>query len=412
MDGSSTIQWAFTSRRRLLTIAGIIFILAFGATYLLAAGGGPLGDDETPTPPPTDPPNVTVTPPPNTTPTPPDDPPTTTPPTTSDDPPTTTPPSPPDSASLSLSGEETITVDSAIGDVDTLYGRLNGTLSWEGGSVDSVVFVVQTWTPDQGWTQTQRVTTEQQSPVTIAPVLDTPIRYVTESQASDFDNPQDGTTQSRYGSVAVTAVLFDDGVEQQRLRKQWNYTVSVTNYDTDDGSDGSTDEVEIGLDIGDSNNGSDDEGTDSGDAGLVNNSEVTPGDQYASTADLSNTGSETGEVFLNVSYTSFENGIVNDAERQVDSTGGDPGPGNGELHTEFEIRVAIVAENGSMRYVLGNESAYRELAAVTGDPVPLTNVQPGETADLRVEYRVDPAAGNEIQSDTLSLDFEFLLQQA
>lgn len=394
--------WVMKTRQRQVLAALLVFLLCFSGTYLFAASDGSQPDPGPETPPPTsDPPNVTVTPPENTTPTEPPTPNTTT---------TPPPTEPPIDASLRITGEETLTVHSATGDVETLRGRLNGTVSWNPESADSVVLVVQTWVPNQGWNQTRRVQVDKQPPVSIGEILDSPLRYADAGRTDAFENPSDGTTQSQPGMVAVTAVFFDDGNEQDRVTREWEYTVSVTNYDSGDDPSGD-DEVELDLDIGGSNeseNGSED---DSGNGGLLNGSQATPGAQYASSADIANTGSETGSVFLNVSYTSFENGIANEAEGRVDSTGGDPGPGRGELHQEFELRVAIVDDNGSLTYVLGNESTYRGLTNVTGEPVPLTDIPPGGTADLHVEYRVDPAAGNEIQSDTLTLDFEFLLEQ-
>ncbi|MGB9963320.1 hypothetical protein ACOZ32_14210 (plasmid) [Halobacterium sp. MBLA0001] len=246
--------------------------------------------------------------------------------------------------------------------------------------------------------------TNQTAPVVLADVLKPPVVYANHSRTGAFENPTDGTTKTRQGAIAVTTVLFTNAEEQTRLTETMNYTVSVTNVDQS-GDDSSPDNV--ALQFGTETTS---DPADGGTPPLVNATQVVPGAQYASTATLSNPGSDSGTVYFNVSYQSFENGIANEAEARVDATGGDPGRGNGELHQAVELRIARVNADGTLTYVLGNTSTYRDLTAISQQSVPLTELSADETTDLRVEYRIEPTAGNEIQSDTISLDFHFLIQ--
>lgn len=139
---------------------------------------------------------------------------------------------------------------------------------------------------------------------------------------------------------------------------------------------------------------------------------VAPGSSGVNGVTLTNNGDRDGVLELSaVTYTSDENGLT-EAESEVDDTGGDPGPGAGELHEALEIRVSLVTADGSSRYVIGDETSYRSVASLADGPVALGSLGAGESVAFVVEFRIPATVGNEIQSDTIVVDLEFSLTSA
>ncbi|WP_255152028.1 hypothetical protein [Halorarius halobius] len=388
-------------RRRRLLLAVLVFGLCLGTVASLERAG----DDSALVP--GDPPSVdvpapTATGPTAATPTPGAGTPATATPGAPADTPATTPS--PDARrldpTLSVSVPETLTVRSATGEVGALRGEFGGRLSWH-GSADSAVVVVRTWVPGDGWSRVVTATTTRGTPVDLGAVVDRSLTYATANRTGGVDAHGDGTTARHRLAVAVTAVLFDEGVERARRTRTRNVTVAV--HDEPSPPSGG---VDVGVRLGGSATP-----TDDGSGTTVRRSHVKPGSAFTSSVRVTNTGSETGSVGVAASYRSLENGIANEAEAAVDDSGGDPGVGNGELHGELELRIAVVTADGDHRYVFGTRSAFRELEDLTDGSVPLTTLAPGETVSLRIEYRVDPDAGNEIQTDQLTVDLAFGIRE-
>ncbi len=132
-----------------------------------------------------------------------------------------------------------------------------------------------------------------------------------------------------------------------------------------------------------------------------------------------------------------ENGQT-EPESSVDATGGDPGPGAGELADAMEITVSYCDPDG----VVGDEITTGSLAEVMaalqngvplygdGDPnQPIANRPAFEGVDtpfvevdgmdvpnvaetcVCFEWQVDADVGNEIQTDSVAFDFEFYAEQ-
>ena len=136
---------------------------------------------------------------------------------------------------------------------------------------------------------------------------------------------------------------------------------------------------------------------------------ATPGSNWTNRATLTNTGSVPGEILLrNVTLVSYENGLTG-PERAAGDTGGDPGPGAGEFASTLEIRISTVDRNGAREYVFGGEDSYRPLARLDDEPIPVAELEPNETVQFVVEYRLPTTAGNEIQGDSVSVDFGFTM---
>lgn len=171
-------------------------------------------------------------------------------------------------------------------------------------------------------------------------------------------------------------------------------TSSGTETDDDDESDGADRDGGVDLRV------------DAEGSVLFDVDGVVPGDEGTARARVANAGEDPGRLALAaLTYESAENGQT-DAEAAVDSTGGDPGVGAGELHEALRIRVAVVDDAGVRTYVVGDRDADRPLDAVAGESgvAALGRLGPGESRTLVVEWRVPAAVGNEIQSDRVTVD--------
>jgi hypothetical protein len=224
------------------------------------------------------------------------------------------------------------------------------------------------------------------------------LEYANRTRTGPFQNADPGTTKRSTGFVSVTAVLFDDGAEVGRVTATDEFEVTVVH--TGDrsrpvnlkvgGQGGRTNVFDIG----------DDPGT------------ALPGTSGTNRVTLRNDGTRDGVLELrSVEYTSYENGLTG-PEAKVDNTGGDPGLGAGELEDALELRASLAFDDGSSRYVIGNASSYRTVASLADVSVPLGELPARESVDLVVEFRVPATTGNEIQSDTIVVDFEFRLVEA
>ena len=119
---------------------------------------------------------------------------------------------------------------------------------------------------------------------------------------------------------------------------------------------------------------------------------------------VKNVGSLPGVLTITIkNIVNYENGR-NEPEKAVDPTGGNPGPGNGELGSKIRIQVYF---NGKWVYEIGNLNAAEGVDIVSGFVL-----DPNEEATLNINWSVFDTAGNEIQSDSVEFDIEFHLEQA
>jgi hypothetical protein len=173
--------------------------------------------------------------------------------------------------------------------------------------------------------------------------------------------------------------------------------------ETDAEPDFELDPAGVGWDSGETGPGYN--GTDpSGDA--------VPGSTWTDHLSLTNTGGVPGEIVLrNVSFVSSENGLT-DSEMAVNDTGGDPGLGAGELVDALEVRVSAIDQNDTRTYRFGGKDTYRSVRGLDDEPIPVATLEPNETVQFVVEYRISSTVGNEIQSDGLQIDFGFAIFEA
>ncbi|GAB7095203.1 hypothetical protein JCM30237_23560 [Halolamina litorea] len=311
-----------------------------------------------------------------------------------------TPPVPVD-VSLRIDEADPAPIRTTDGTLGTVSGTVEGELTWTGSATDAVL-VVQTWTRDDGWTEVRRVTVDATSPVSLADALGETV-YASGSRARAFENPAAGTTRLTEGRVAVTAVLFDGADEVGRTTAERAFTAAVTNtgagsgpLDLTLGSSGTATVVDFGGD---------------GSLGTAADAAALPGSNGSATVSLRNDGTRSGFVRVEgIVSDSAENGQTG-AESVVDATGGDPGFGAGELDGAVEVRISATFENGSTHYVVGDASGFRPLSSLEAD-LPVGPLDAGESLDVLVEFRLPASVGNEVQTDSVVVDFTFTLTEA
>lgn len=136
-------------------------------------------------------------------------------------------------------------VETASGQVREVAGGLAGAVEWQGiGDVDSAVVVVQTWVPEWGWAEVDRVdvTGVTGQSISLAAVLGPETTYAAGGRAAVFDVDADGATVEYDAEVSVTVVLFDGSVSVERLTVTEAVTVRVTNLPGDSGVEGESNE--------------------------------------------------------------------------------------------------------------------------------------------------------------------------
>ncbi|MEZ3117342.1 hypothetical protein RYH80_15605 [Halobaculum sp. MBLA0147] len=133
-----------------------------------------------------------------------------------------------------------------------------------------------------------------------------------------------------------------------------------------------------------------------------------PGGNWTASGVIENDGDVAGELNItNVSVVSYENGRT-EPERAVDDTGGDPGRGAGELDEALQVKLLVV-EDGEREPLFDDDSGYVPVESLEGREIDVTELGPGEEAELVVQYRLPASVGNEVQTDSVVVDFGFTL---
>lgn len=124
---------------------------------------------------------------------------------------------------------------------------------------------------------------------------------------------------------------------------------------------------------------------------------------------LKNTGSLPGQLFININnILNSENGC-NTPESEVDQTCGNPGVGEGELDNVISANFYI--NNVSKISVPLNENGVKTLSDYWNNNTNVLVLEPNQEVELKIEWFESSSYGNEIQSDSLSFDLNFSLQQ-
>jgi predicted ribosomally synthesized peptide with SipW-like signal peptide len=141
---------------------------------------------------------------------------------------------------------------------------------------------------------------------------------------------------------------------------------------------------------------------------------------------LKNVGTLTGYLLVKFYYVDYENGQT-EPEALVDPTGGDPGEGNGELsskiwidkiefqkYVDYQWKTSRLYEGPSRYEYLNQLKIGVPYYAKRGEHManPECGVlRPGETVTFYMKLKLDTSVGNEIQSDSVVLNIEFILDQ-
>lgn len=283
-------------------------------------------------------------------------------------------------AALSLSVTDPDDVANSEGHVAGLRGHVSGTLSWT-GDVDSVVLVVSSWSPHDGWVEKRRTAlTPTGQSLALADALNrTHLLYVRGECAAAFDNHEDATEVTRRGYVGVTAVFFDDGRAVGRVGRTAAYRFDVRNVGT----------VDVTL-----------SGVDSGQTAMTV-SNVSPAASGQKALTVQNNGTANGMLHLYIrDVGGAENGF---AEPETEGDG----PGS-ELLDAFGLRIAAVG-GGERTYLLGTADSYATLGSYTNVRMSSLRIPSGETRRIVVEWHVPPRLSSAAMTDSVSFDIQFQL---
>jgi spore coat-associated protein N len=128
----------------------------------------------------------------------------------------------------------------------------------------------------------------------------------------------------------------------------------------------------------------------------LGNGDLAPGDDGSySNITLKNTGNVAGELRADLNITSAQENDRNEAETADDPNSG----GNGELDNVLELQVP------------GQNSGWRSLRFYDENtPYTLANSL-SDSKDITIKWRVPEDADNSIQSDSVTFDVTFTLEQ-
>ncbi len=122
---------------------------------------------------------------------------------------------------------------------------------------------------------------------------------------------------------------------------------------------------------------------------------------------LKNTGSLSGQFIAELSNISDNENGCNVPEKEVDQTCDDPGIGQGDLGKLISVNLYL--DNSLKMTFPLTPSGISALENYWSNNKVILN--PGQESELKIEWFETGEYGNEIQSDSLSFDLNFNLQQ-
>ncbi|MDQ2053897.1 hypothetical protein [Halobellus sp. H-GB7] len=328
-------------------------------------------------------------------------------------------------AGITVTATDPSNVRNEAGDAGVVAGALGGRLDLE-RDVSRVDFVVRSRLPNGTWVVVDRASVESiqsgTDAIDLATVVGGPnTTYLGQTQSDGFDVATPGSTARRDGAVAVTARLYADGQRVATVTDTDGYafvvdrpagrTVGGPNENTvtasGDGASTPNDQAETRSDSTGSAGGGaggSDGGSETEDGAEANRTtalfgaqDVLPGSRGTSAAQLSNPrGESVTATFAVGGAVDDENGLT-EPEATVDDTAT-----QGELSDHLAVRIAITRESGGRSFLVGSTDGYVSLADAAETTRSL-ELDPNETVSVVVEWRVDAAVGNEIQSDRTTL---------
>ncbi|RLM53624.1 hypothetical protein DVK02_12285 [Halobellus sp. Atlit-31R] len=326
-------------------------------------------------------------------------------------------------ATIDVTAADPPNVRSGTGEAGIVAGAIDGRLRLY-RDVDRVELLVRSRLPNGTWVVIDRTAlgAVPAGAVDLASATGGETQYLDATQSDGFDVTTPGTTARRSGFVSVTARLYADGARVGTVTDTDGYaflvdrpaartvggagTDSAPREQTDADATPTAQSRDGRDDAGRDGDGADESDDDSETrsrsdlnrtTALLGARNVVPGSSGQSAAAVSNPSDERVTATFRVGAPiDAENGLT-EPESAVDDT-----PDRGELAAHLDVRIAIVRADGGGSYLAGGESEYVSLSDAATATQSL-ELDPNETVTVVVEWRVDRAVGNEIQSDGTSL---------
>lgn len=218
--------------------------------------------------------------------------------------------------------------------------------------------------------------------------LPTPIAGANSSDGTSVATEENEGTAGHGGASTPSASENDETTESRRTGEPSERTGETNDGNTDDGSgDGGSAPVKLAVGrVADESLRFDD---------------AVPGSHGVVRLSARNDGPETGELSVRVrNVVDTENGLL-----EPERDGGDDDT-EGELSSALSVRVSVGDD-----YLVGGDDEWVPLSELEAVEPRAATLSPGVARTLTVEWRVDPTAGNEIQSDVVTVDVRLVLSQ-
>lgn len=225
------------------------------------------------------------------------------------------------------------------------------------------------------------------APVTITPTTATP------TPTPGAGPPAATVTPAATATPTATPTAVDTATPTETRRDDRDE--ADVNDDDDDDRD-SDDDSPSRIDL-----------TADGSTVLVAASELAPGHSGQNAVTFENAGDASGRLLVNDTVVvDHENGLL-DPEKAV----GDDAT-TGELSGALEVRLFVTYADGTTEYLFGSASQYVTLQSLDGaDRSSTETLGAGEQATVTFEWRLPTSTGNEVQSDGVEFDVDFVLRQ-
>jgi hypothetical protein len=140
---------------------------------------------------------------------------------------------------------------------------------------------------------------------------------------------------------------------------------------------------------------------------LVEASALAPGHDGQNSVTFENAGDVSGRLLVNDTVVVDHENSLLDPEKAV----GDDAT-TGELSGALQVRLSVNYADGTTEYLFGTAGGYVTLASLDGaDRSSTETIGAGEQATVTFEWRLPTSTGNEVQSDGVEFDLDFVLRQ-
>jgi len=240
-----------------------------------------------------------------------------------------------------------------------------------------------------------------------------------EGDDSDSTQPLDITVTTPTPTPTPPGGGGGGTVDTERVTQEDGTTPTPTDEAPTPTRDDVTNEVAVEETNGDDDENGEGGSTDGGEdrpnlapegdsSARIQYANLVPGDDGQNRLHLENVGNASGNLTLkNVSIqANVENGVT-EPEAAVE-----PSPSKGELAENLLLTLRVNRTGGQDSYLYGTGSGSRSLASLAKEDRTghVDVLDPGEQAEIVVDWHVPASTGNEIQSDGVVFDLTFTLK--